>query len=296
MKSSKKLILFPMPGNEIFGAKAAMNIGAEIGKCEISRFPDEESYVRILSDVKGKSAVIVCTLHKPNEHFLPLYFVCKTLRQNGVKDICLAAPYLAYMRQDRIFRPGEGVTSEFFGEIISSFVDSIITIDPHLHRHKSLGEIYGITNFVVHAADHISEWIKKNVRNPVIVGPDEESGQWVKDVAVKANAPFTVLEKTREGSRSVKVSVPHLDNYSDHTPVLVDDIISTAHTMIETVKRLKGAVMNSPVCIGVHPIFAENAYSELLDAGAKRIVTCNTIPHISNDIDVSNLFTEFLMR
>lgn len=295
MKNTKKLILFAIPGNEILTEKLALQIGAEIGQCEIDLFPDEETYVRILSDVRGKSAVIICTLHQPNEKFLPLYFLGKTLKKQGVNSICLAAPYLGYMRQDKVFKPGEGVTSEYFGEIISSFIDSIITVDPHLHRRKSLSEIYSITSEVVHASDHISVWIKKNVKNPVLVGPDEESVQWVKDVARKVDAPFTILHKVREGDRRVKVSVPHLENFTDHTPVLVDDIISTARTMIETVKHLNDSVREPPVCIGVHAIFAGSAYQDLLYAGAEQIVSCNTIPHISNDIDVSDLFTEFLL-
>jgi ribose-phosphate pyrophosphokinase len=66
--------------------------------------------------------------------------------------------------------------------------------------------------------------------------------------------------------------------------VLVDDIISTAGTMIETVGRVRRAGLADPVCIGVHAVFASDAYAELLAAGAARIVTCDTILHASNAI------------
>ena len=79
-----------------------------------------------------------------------------------------------------------------------------------------------------------------------------------------------------------------MDEYKNHTPVLVDDIISTARTMIETVGHLKKAGMKAPVCIGVHAVFAGNAYQDLKKAGAK-VVTCNTIPHESNGIDLSSI-------
>lgn len=289
MKTNKKLILFSLPENEDLTEKIASLMEAEIGKTEIRLFPDGESYVRVLSDVKNKKVVLVCTLNQPNEKFLPLYFLSKVVKKQGAKSVCLVAPYLSYMRQDKVFNPGESVTSHCFGEIVSTFVDSIITVDPHLHRRKSLSEIYSIPNEVVHATDHIADWIIKNIENPVLIGPDSESEQWVSEVAYKAKVPYTVLQKVRSGDRNVEVSVPQIDEYKNHTPVLIDDIISTARTMVETVKHLKNLEMKPPICIGVHAVFATNAMRDLLDAGIKKIITCNTIPHLCNDIDISDL-------
>ena len=70
-------------------------------------------------------------------------------------------------------------------------------------------------------------------------------------------------------------------------PILIDDIISTAKTMIETVKHLKQQHMNMPICIGVHAVFSGNAYRELLASGVREVVTTNTIEHPSNAIDMS---------
>lgn len=283
-----KTILFSLPGNEELTALLAQKMDAEVGEATLRKFPDGESYIRILSDVKGKCVVLVCTLHEPDEKLLPLYFLSNTAKSLGAMCTCLVAPYLAYMRQDKVFNEGEGVTSTFFGKLISGFADSMTTVDPHLHRINSLGEVYDIPNKVIHAADAISEWIKDNIKNPVLIGPDSESEQWVSEVAKKAGAPFTVLQKVRHGDRDVEVSVPDVDKYKEATPVLVDDIISTARTMIETVQHLKNAGMKPPICIGIHPVFSGNAYQELLDSGVSKIVTCNTIPHPSNAIDLSD--------
>ncbi len=76
-----------------------------------------------------------------------------------------------------------------------------------------------------------------------------------------------------------------------HTPVLVDDIISTARTMIEAVKHFKSTKIKAPVCIGVHGIFAGDAYDSLIKAGAGQIITCNTISHFSNAIDLSTILS-----
>ena len=283
-----KTILFSLPGNQELTELLAKKMKAEIGECNIRKFPDGESYTRILSDVKDKCVVLVCTLHDPDEKLLPLYFLSQTAKSLGAECTCLVAPYLAYMRQDKIFNEGEGVTSTFFGKLISGFADTITTVDPHLHRIHSLGEVYSIPNRVIHAADEISKYIKENIHNPVLIGPDSESEQWVADVAEKAEAPFTVLQKTRHGDRDVEVSVPEVDKFKDATPVLVDDIISTARTMIETTEHLKNAGMKPAICIGIHAVFSGNAYQDLWDAHVTDIITCNTIPHQSNSIDLSD--------
>lgn len=287
-----KTILFSLPGNENLTALLAKKMDAEVGNATLRNFPDGESYTRILSDVKDKCVVLVCTLHEPDEKLLPLYFLSQTAKSLGAMCTCLVAPYLAYMRQDKTFNKGEGVTSGFFGKLISSFTDSITTVDPHLHRISSLSEVYNIPNKVIHAADAISEWIKENVKNAVLIGPDSESEQWVSEVAKNTGAPFILLDKVRHGDRDVEVSIPDVDKYKDATPILVDDIISTARTMIETVEHLKNAGMNPPICIGIHAVFSGNAYQDLLDSGAEKIVTCNTIPHPSNAIDLSDVMAK----
>lgn len=284
-----KKIFFALPGNESLTDALVKKEKSEKGSLEMRQFPDGESYIRILSNVKDKKVILVCTLHQPDTKLLPLYFLSKIAKELGAQHICLVAPYLSYMRQDTVFNPGEGVTSDYFASLLSGFIDSLITIDPHLHRIKSLSEIYDIPTKVTHAANHISAWIKSNIATPLLIGPDVESEQWVSEVAKNANAPYIRLTKIRHGDRNVEVSVPHFNTYKDHTPVLVDDIISTGRTMIETIGHLKTAGMKPPICIGVHAIFTGNAFQEIKDSGAKKIITCNTIPHESNHIDISDL-------
>lgn len=191
------------------------------------------------------------------------------------------------MRQDKRFSPGEGITSFYFAKVPSEFAESLIIVDPHLHRKKSLNELYDVPNKVIHSAKILSQWIKIHIENPVLIGPDRESKQWVSKVAKDAGAPFFVLEKTRLGDKQVKVFLPEVALYKNHTPVLIGDIISTASTMIEATIQLRKAGMSAPVCIGIHAVFSGNAYRELLNAGVAEVISCNTIPHISNRIDIS---------
>ncbi len=287
-------ILFAYPDNEKQAASLVKEAGYEMGAIKTHHFPDGESLVQLETDVKGRDVILFCSLDHPDSKAMTVMFFAQTAKELGAKSVGLIAPYLGYMRQDKRFHEGEAVTSNIFAAFISKHFDSLITVDPHLHRHKDMNEIYTIPAKVVHAADAIAVWVKDNIENPVLIGPDEESDQWVSDVAKKAGVPYTVLTKTRHGDKDVEVSVPEIDKYKDHTPVLVDDIISTARTMMAAVKHLKEAGMTGPVCIGVHAVFAGDAYRALEDAGAGRIVTCNTIPHLTNAIDVSDLIAQNL--
>jgi ribose-phosphate pyrophosphokinase len=284
-----KPVVFALPGNELLAKSIAAGIKAEKGDLILRQFPDGETYVRVLSEVEQKNIFIVCTLHQPDAKLLPLLFLCRLLRDLKAKSICLIAPYLAYMRQDKQFNPGEAVTSEYFANLISTFADTLITIDPHLHRRNSMNEIYSIPCEVIHASPLISAYISDHINNPLLIGPDAESAQWVSEVAKNSNVPFIVLEKTRLGDKDVKVTVPQVEKFKNHTPVLVDDIISTAWTMIETVNHLNKAGMKPPVCIGVHAVFSGNAFEELSGSGIGEIITCNTVPHLSNAIDITAL-------
>ncbi|MEZ5444652.1 MAG: ribose-phosphate pyrophosphokinase [Gammaproteobacteria bacterium] len=285
-------VVLACPGNATLAGALASRLGAEAGSLVMRNFPDGESYVRIDSPVAGREVILVCTLDRPNDKVLPLLLLAATARDLGASRIGLVAPYLAYMRQDDRFAPGEGITSRYFAGLVSGYVNWLVTVDPHLHRYQNLREIYRIPAQVARAAPLIAEWIRHNVPKAVLIGPDGESEQWISVVADGADIPFVVLQKQRKGDRDVEISVPKIAHWRERTPVLVDDIISTAHTMIQAVRQLRATGLPSPVCIGVHAIFADDAYGELRVAGAKRVVTCNTIPHASNDIDVTDLLAD----
>jgi len=261
----------------------------EKGETDIRRFPDGESYVRVLSQCKQRKVIILANLHHPDDKFLPLLFLCQALRDKNVKHITLISPYLPYMRQDKRFHDGECVTSAQFASLLSPAIDKIITIAPHLHRYSSLSEIYSVDNLVLKADNTIAEWIKQNIKKPLIIGPDSESEQWAAATAEFIDCPYLVLSKERLGDREVKISTPLAGDLTDHTPVLVDDIISTGRTMIETAKVLNAEGFRPPVCIGVHAVFSERDYNALRNSAVDRIITCNTIPHHSNGIDIAKL-------
>lgn len=280
------MLLLPAPGAEGAAATLAAHLKAAIGRVEARRFPDGESYLRLHDDPAGKDVVVVASLRDPDPQALRLWYLAQTARDLGARRVGLVAAYLPYMRQDKRFQPGEAVTSGTFARFLSQAFDWLVTVDPHLHRLASLSEVYSIPADNVASAPAIARWVAANVVQPVIVGPDSESEQWASDVAGRVGCPFIVLSKRRLGDRSVEISVPHSEAYGGRAPVLIDDIISSARTMAVAVRQVRSVFGTDPVCIGVHAVFAPDAMQALEEAGAARVVTCNTLPHPSNGIDV----------
>ena len=286
-----RLLIIPMPANEPRAQALAAALQAETGTLELRHFPDGETYLRYSDELSARDVVIVCTLDHPDTKLVPLLFAAKTAREIGARKIGLVAPYLAYMRQDRRFHPGEAVTSRYVAELLSGAFDWLITIDPHLHRYHSLGEVYTIPNRVIQAAPLLSAWIRSNVADAVLIGPDSESEQWVSAVAADAGAPFTVLEKTRRGDREVEIRIKDAERTRGRTPVFVDDIISSGRTMLEAIRQVKNTNAAPPVCLAVHGLFADQSDKILAAAGAV-VVTTNTVMHATNAIDVVPLLSK----
>ncbi len=281
-------LILPLPGNESFARDLAAAGGGDIGAVETRRFPDGETYLRLLSPVAGRAVDIVATLAGPDPDFLRLAFAADAARAQGAALVRLVAPYLAYMRQDKAFHPGEAVTSDTFARIVSSLFDGLVTVDPHLHRRASLSDLYSIPAATVQAAPALADWIAAEVERPLLIGPDSESAQWVEAIAERISAPWRVMEKTRRGDYDVSVELPDLSGHAACTPVLVDDIASSGRTLIAAAELLAKLGMARPICAVVHALFAGDAYPQL-QAVVARVVSCDSVPHPSNAIPLAPL-------
>jgi ribose-phosphate pyrophosphokinase len=285
-------ICFSFPHDARFGPALAQALGAENGDLEIHRFPDGEIRVRLDAECAKKRVILVCGGHDPNADALPLLFAAHAARAMGADDVGLVAPYLAYMRQDTSFHPGEAVSALAYAQLLSSAFDWIATVDPHLHRIRSLDDIFRIPALCVSSMPAVAEWITANVEDPVIIGPDIESAQWASSVAKGIGIPWTVLEKTRSGDREVAVSLPDPAVLRGHSAVIVDDIASSGHTLVEAFNGLRSMTSRPVVCVVVHALLAPGAEEAIGAAGIARLVSTNTIAHPTNAIDVVPLLAE----
>lgn len=264
--------------------RQGLMVGA--GSLERRRFPDGETWLRVADDPAGCHCMILADMAHPDAQFLPLAFLASTLRELGAVSVGLVLPYLCYMRQDARFRPGEAVTSGIFAGLLSDQVDWLVTVDPHLHRHRSLDAIYRIPSRVVHGAPVLAEWLGRQEKL-LLVGPDEESAQWVSRISQISGHPWVTGTKTRLGDRQVQVVLPDLSAWPDYEAVIIDDVISSGHTVLRCIEALQAAGMQRISCGCVHGIFADGVDARLREAGLLRLVSCNTVPHATNALDVS---------
>lgn len=122
-------LVVALPGNEQLANGLASLIDAEVGYAVVRQFPDGETYLRYETPVAGRSVALVCTLDRPDDKFLQLVFAAATARDLQAARVGLVSPYLAYMRQDRRFQPGEAITSNYFAKLLSTEIDWLVTVD-----------------------------------------------------------------------------------------------------------------------------------------------------------------------
>ena len=280
-------VLFSLTAGTEMADRLQAFLEAGAGDLEQRQFPDGETYLRVATPVVGQDVLLLCALDRPDPKIPPLLFAAEAARDQGARSVGLVAPYLPYMRQDAAFRAGEAVTSQSFARLLSERFDWLATVDPHLHRYDGLESIYSIPAIAVSAAGPISEWISGNIERPFLIGPDDESRRWIERIAGLAQAPFAVLGKRRSGDFDVSLDGAGAAIPAGATPVIVDDIASTASTMVQAVRLLNTVSERAPACIIVHAVFSGEAYESLLAAGPAAVVSTNTLPHPSNAIDVS---------
>ena len=274
--------------------KIARKLKSPYSNLEVKKFPDGELKVRFTSNVRGKDVVLVQSFYgNVNDCIVEVIFAAETAKDFGAKKIFLAAPYFPYFRQDKRFKSGQCISIEVMARLMSKYFNKVFIIDPHLHRETKLSHLFSIKAERLTANPYIADYIKKNIKNPLIVGPDWESYKWAGKVAEKIKCEHVILQKVRYTGRKVKVTLNKKVNVDNKNIVFVDDIISTGNTILESVKNLKKLGAKKFNCIAVHGIFVENALEKLRKANVK-VFTTNTIPNKVAKIAVSGLIFKSL--
>ncbi|MBU0627593.1 MAG: ribose-phosphate diphosphokinase [Nanoarchaeota archaeon] len=281
------------------GLHLAKKIAAKLKKpyspLEVTHFPDTEIKLKFNINVKNKIIVLIQSFYRDiNDCIIETLFAAETAKDLGAKKVILVAPYFPYLRQDKRFNPGECVSLRTIAKNIDEDIDEIYIIDPHLHREKTLSHIFKIKSHKLTANSLIENYIKKTVKNPVIIGPDWESYKWAQRVAEKVGCDFAIMEKERYSARKVSVKLNKKIDIRSKNLIFIDDMISTGHTLLEAIKAMKKLGGKKVTCFAVHGILVENALEKLQKAGAT-VITSNTIPNKAAKIDVSEIISNSLL-
>lgn len=255
------------------------------------RFPDGELKLTLPTPLTAQ-VVIYRSLVDPNEKLVELMFVAQSARGLGATTITLVCPYLAYMRQDIAFHPGEVVSQKVAGKFLAGLFDGVITVDPHLHRVATLEEAVPVKRaVVVSGAPMLGDWIAAHVRNAFLLGPDGESAQWVAQAAAKYGLDHAACEKVRHGDKSVDISLPDV-KLADRHVVLVDDVASSGRTLALAAKLALDAGASSVDVAVTHALFAQDALQVIKAAGVRHIWSTDCIAHDSNVIEIAETLAQ----
>ncbi len=258
-------------------------------------FPDSEIKLRLPTDLPER-VVMLRSLNDANTRLVELLLTARTSRQLGARHLTLVAPYLAYMRQDVAFEPGEAVSQQIIGRHLADLFDAVITIDPHLHRVTTLQEAVPAKQAIaLSAAPLLADFVFSQCPDALLVGPDEESEQWITAAAQQHRFDHAVCTKIRHGDRQVDVQLPDV-SVTGRAVVLLDDIASSGHTLAQTARLLLQAGARSVDVAVTHALFSGNALEVVRSAGVGRIWSTDGVPHASNSVSIAALVAEALRQ
>jgi ribose-phosphate pyrophosphokinase len=276
-----------------FARALGLASGLPVARIARHRFPDGELKLTLPPRLDPEVRILR-SLHQPNEKLVELVLAARAARELGARELTLVAPYLAYMRQDAAFRPGEVVSQKVIGRLVGELFDAVITVDPHLHRIATLDEAVPFArNVALSAAPLIGHFIAMRNRNPMLVGPDAESAQWVHVAATYNGLPWAVCRKTRHGDTEVEVELP-AEQIRGRDVVLIDDVASSGHTLAAAARRLLASGAARVDAVVTHAVLAADAGAVLKAAGISEFWSTDTVPHESNSITIVPLIADAL--
>lgn len=255
------------------------------------RFPDGESRLRLPPQLPAQ-VLLLRGLDRPHDKLVELLITVGAARELGARQLVLVCPYLAYMRQDMAFTPGEAVSQRHIGAVLGQAVDGLITVDPHLHRIASLDEVMpGRRTRALSAAPLLGRFVAQHQPDALLLGPDEEALQWVAAAGAATGLDHAVCTKQRLGDREVRVALPALP-LAGRAVVLMDDVASTGRTLIEAATACLAAGAASVDAAVTHALFVGDAYAQLQAAGVRRVWSTDAIRHPSAVVPLAPLLAE----
>lgn len=274
--------------------RLALRLGLVARPIDIHRFPDGE--LRVTAAAAAETTIIHASLDQPNEKLISLLLAAEALHRNGTTRLVLIAPYLCYMRQDAAFHRNEALSQKVVGELLSGTFDRVITIDAHLHRIKDIRSIFkSIEAENLSAAPAIASYLQGLPLDPatVVFGPDEESWNWVRNLAGRLGLDFAVAEKTRDGDQSVRITLPDRE-FRGRPALLVDDIVSSGGTLMACSRALRSAGVEAIDAVVTHALFPASRIGEFVQAGIRSIRSTDSVQHPTNVVFLDSTLADAL--
>lgn len=287
------LLAFDDAHEQALARALAEALGWPQGTVQRHAFPDGETRLTLPPQLPA-DVVLLRGLHDPNAKLTELLLAAAGARELGARRLALVCPYLAYMRQDMAFNPGEVVSQRHLGALLAQAFDAVVTVDPHLHRVATLDEVVpGRRGIALSAAPLLGRFVAGAAPKALLLAPDEEAGRWVRVAAEAGALDHAVCLKTRRGDRDVEVEL-HGAPVRGRAVVLLDDVASTGRTLAAAA-RVALAAGAARVDVAVtHAIFVGDALAHVRAAGVQRVLSSDCVPHASNAVSVVPMLAQAL--
>jgi len=253
------------------------HLGVPLDRVNVGRFPGGEIRVQIDENVRGKDVFIIQSISTPpNDHLMELLILIDAAKRASAERITAVLPYYGYARQDRKDRPRVPISAKLIANLlVTAGANRILTMDLHS------GQIQGFFDIPV---DHLYSvnvirpyFMKKKLKNLTVVSPDVGGIKMARAYAKLLNAPLAIVDKRRESD--TKTSVMNIiGDVKNRNVVLVDDLVSTASSLVEAVGALKRAGALDVYAGIVHPVLADPALERIKKSDLKELVVTDTIP------------------
>lgn len=268
--------------------KISKKLKANLVKSEVKIFPDGESKITLKGKLSKSKTIVVQSIYPPVDSNLIQALSLISKAKEYSTEVIVVVPYLGYARQDREFLPGEIATMKVLGQLFKGAgASKIIVVD----IHSKIGlKHFKIKSENLSAIPDLARYFQKiNLKNPLVVSPDQGGKERAKEFADKFGSDFIALKKQRDRKTGkVQIKTGGLDEVIGRDLILVDDMISTGGSIIKATEFLKKQKCNRVFVTCTHALLMNDAEKKIRKAGVTRIISANTIPGNSSIVDVSS--------
>ena len=253
-------------------------LGIPLGKIEVFEFSNENTFVRIMENVRERDVFIIQPICSPvNKNLVELLIMLDAFNRASAERITAVVPYYGYSRTDKKDQPRVPITARLVADLLTTAgANRILTVDLHAPQ------IQGFFNIPVDELTALSiigdYWKNKNLRDLVVVATDIGISKRARDLAEKLNAPLVIIEKRRMGNDDTTETLNIIGEVAGMRALTVDDEIDTAGSLVSAVDALlkEGAKEVYSCC--THPVFSGPAIERISKSKVKEVVVSDTIP------------------
>jgi ribose-phosphate pyrophosphokinase len=254
--------------SQILATSLARALKTTVVEVKFSRFPDGEHYL-VAGELDEETIIVGSVVD--NDSLVQLILLIDACDSSENR---LVLPYMGYARQDKRFRKGEPISARAVAQVLSRGVSEIITVNIH---EKNVLSYFGVPARNISLAGDIGSYIKTlNLKNPLILAPDEGALTFAEQVASSGSWDFDHLEKTRLSGVEVRMA-PRQLCASERSVFIVDDIISTGGTIATAASMLYQQGARDVYAACVHGVLTGGAYVHLMASGVRDIICSDTI-------------------